>query len=157
LEYYIGQMLRSKNSELSRNPSFINWLRQHYIDHVRGRGPLPPIRVGNQPYGIIPVMSTTSVEPNERMKLRDSIHEYKLHKILQSLYPIWKSSLPGVPGVHKEGDPGKNLLDLLSLNPLSLAFRARSVMGPVFLKNLVQFKNQGKLTAAQAKTLQDVL
>ncbi len=155
LEYYIGQMLRSSDSGKSHNPSFIRWLRQHYIDHVRGRGPLPPIRIGDQPYGITPVMPTISVEPTRTDVYRDSIHEFRFHKMVQRLYPIWQSSLTGVPSVHKEGDPGKNLLDLLSLNPLSLAFRARSVMGPVFLRNLVKLKNQGKINTGQERILQD--
>jgi hypothetical protein len=32
-----------------------NFLRAHFIDFVRARGPLPAFRVGNQPYGLLPV------------------------------------------------------------------------------------------------------
>ena len=33
--------------------------REHFIRHVRGRGPLPALRVGAVPYGILPVTSLT--------------------------------------------------------------------------------------------------
>ena len=32
-----------------------NFLRAHFIDFVRARGPLPAFRVGSQPYGLLPV------------------------------------------------------------------------------------------------------
>jgi hypothetical protein len=31
--------------------------RRHFLDHVRARGPLPAIRIGDQPYGVLPVSS----------------------------------------------------------------------------------------------------
>ena len=31
--------------------------REHFRDHVRARGPLPALRVGNQPYGVLPACS----------------------------------------------------------------------------------------------------
>ncbi|WP_134741608.1 hypothetical protein [Nocardioides sp. 503] len=30
----------------------------HFADHVRGRGPLPLVRIGRQPYGVLPVSSS---------------------------------------------------------------------------------------------------
>lgn len=30
-------------------------LRQHFVDFVRARGPLPALRIGSQPYGLLPV------------------------------------------------------------------------------------------------------
>lgn len=145
-EYYIAEMLRSTSYKVSLDYEFIEWLRQHFINHVRGRGPLPPIRIGNQPYGILPVTPTLSIESISNNTTTETEHEVFFHDLLKSLYPIWRDSLPGVPGIHSKEAPGKNLLNLLSLNPLSVVFRARSVLGPVFKKNLVLFKNKGKLT-----------
>ncbi|MFD0507023.1 hypothetical protein ACFQ0G_38210 [Streptomyces chiangmaiensis] len=34
------------------------WLRSHHFGHVRARGPLPVLRVGRQPYGLLPVTAT---------------------------------------------------------------------------------------------------
>jgi hypothetical protein len=33
------------------------FLRAHFIEHVRARGPFAALRVGNQPYGLLPVAS----------------------------------------------------------------------------------------------------
>ncbi|MCC5925580.1 MAG: hypothetical protein JJU41_03375 [Bacteroidetes bacterium] len=153
-EYYIAQMLQATEFRRAANPSFMSWLRQHYMHNVRSRGPLPAIRIGNQPYGVIPVMPVVSSPPVPSDQFKDSIHEIQLKKILHQLYPVWQDSVRGVPSIHREGDPGKNLLDMLSMNPLSLVFKARSVMGPVFLQNLFFFKNKGEISANEAQILQ---
>ena len=36
--------------------------RDHFQKHVRGRGPFPPVRVGRQPYGVLPVSQLSAVE-----------------------------------------------------------------------------------------------
>lgn len=33
-------------------------VRDHWVAHVRGRGPLPLLRLGRQPYGLLPVVAT---------------------------------------------------------------------------------------------------
>lgn len=35
----------------------LTFLVQHFVEHVRGRGPLPTLRIGRQPYGVLPVTS----------------------------------------------------------------------------------------------------
>jgi hypothetical protein len=49
----------SLDSRLLRQLSSVSGgaLRDRFVDDVRARGPLPSIRVGNQPYGILPVVS----------------------------------------------------------------------------------------------------
>ncbi|MEA3218610.1 MAG: hypothetical protein QOJ19_4766, partial [Acidimicrobiia bacterium] len=39
-------------------------LRRHAVQMVRGRGPLPPLRVGRQPYGVLPVTSLQRWQPS---------------------------------------------------------------------------------------------
>ncbi|WP_063821679.1 LysM peptidoglycan-binding domain-containing protein [Nocardia pneumoniae] len=47
-------------------PGLRAWLtiRDHLIDFVRGRGPLPTIRVGRQPYGVLPVSTLDEWVPD---------------------------------------------------------------------------------------------
>ncbi|MFT3924530.1 MAG: hypothetical protein QM778_18470 [Myxococcales bacterium] len=33
-------------------------VRDHWVAHVRGRGPLPVLRLGRQPYGLLPIVAT---------------------------------------------------------------------------------------------------
>ena len=35
-------------------------VRGHFVEHVRARGPLPTVRVGNQPYGVLPTTSANN-------------------------------------------------------------------------------------------------
>ena len=47
-------------SELLSGPLAVHdALREHFVRYVRGRGPLPPVRVGDQPYGVLPVKPTS--------------------------------------------------------------------------------------------------
>ena len=51
-----GHYLESMIGSQIMSPSLLGWIRDHWADYVRGRGPYPAIRVGGQPYGILPVM-----------------------------------------------------------------------------------------------------
>ena len=44
-------------------------LAEHFRDHVRARGPLPTIRVGRQPYGVLPATSLTLWKGGETPEL----------------------------------------------------------------------------------------
>lgn len=65
LGYYIEQMLAPGYYHQSNKPK-IEWLmkpemikeaRNYFVEHVRGRGPYPAFRVGDTPYGLLPVTS----------------------------------------------------------------------------------------------------
>jgi hypothetical protein len=48
------------NTELELRPNTEPWflaVAEHYTRFVRARGPLPPLRIGRQPYGLLPVSS----------------------------------------------------------------------------------------------------
>ena len=48
---------RANGDQRLDNPS-LDAVRDHWVDHVRGRGPLPAMRLGRQPYGLLPVVAT---------------------------------------------------------------------------------------------------
>jgi hypothetical protein len=39
---------------------WIDWTRRHFVEHVRGGGLLPALRLGRQPYGLLPVAAEAS-------------------------------------------------------------------------------------------------
>ena len=53
-----GDLLSGENLPLETAP----WrgVRDHLVDYVRSRGPLPTLRVGRQPYGILRQPASTS-------------------------------------------------------------------------------------------------
>lgn len=48
---------RANGDKRLDNPS-LDAVRDHWVEHVRGRGPLPALRLGRQPYGILPLVPT---------------------------------------------------------------------------------------------------
>lgn len=97
--------------------------RVFHRDFVRGRGPLPVVRVGSQPYGILPV-STTS-------RWRLDRFEGGLMPILARLREKWKQSIVNVPRLGS-GAIDTTLLELLGLTPVCAGLRVRTVLESAF-------------------------
>ena len=65
------------------------------MDHVRGRGSLPAFRIGNSPYGVLPVSSLTRWTAGEAAGQLDQ----ELPTLLRRLLPGWTSQTGNVPRV----------------------------------------------------------
>jgi hypothetical protein len=67
-EYFLRHMMTGEilkeDKEFPGGMDFDIW-RRHFIDFVRARGPLPALRVFNQPYGFLPVTSLEHWVPKE--------------------------------------------------------------------------------------------
>src|SRR5205085_10747099 len=80
------------------------WARGHFIDYVRAIGPLPTLRVGKQPYGVLPVTSLKNWKPKtgqEQQYARDTA----LHGLLLKLCALWRSKSSQTPRVGRGADP----------------------------------------------------
>ena len=139
LRYLLPEIVGEKNLER---------LAEHYIAFVRASGPLPAIRVGDQPYGILPVTSI-------RSKSADCPHGWvasaldnggntdwvpfdaQLHTILVQLHQkwfAWAQDSGRVPRVRKEtDDPDAELLQILAMEPLSISYRTRPFVDERFV------------------------
>ncbi|MFE5942796.1 hypothetical protein [Streptomyces sp. NPDC056480] len=105
-------------SDAERRAAHERWVavRNHLADHVRSRGPLPTVRVGRQPYGILPVTALDEWVPD-----RDDGVDALLLPWLQRLRHHWRAALtPGwVPRV-TDGTPADWLAtDILTRLPVS--------------------------------------
>jgi hypothetical protein len=101
--------------------------RIFHRDFVRGRGPLPALRIGSQPYGILPV---SSVERRWKTERGDSF-EAALLLILERLRRRWRQCLEKVPRIGS-GPIDDALKELLASSPVSFALRVRSVISSGF-------------------------
>ncbi|MFC9392617.1 hypothetical protein ACFTWS_05550 [Streptomyces sp. NPDC057027] len=112
------------------------WLRRHHYENVRARGPLPVLRVGRQPYGLLPVTATA------RWRADAPEHEPSglagLHRVLGVLRPFWEvgvGTLPRVGGPDQPGEtlpvpkPERDVLRALGMAPVSATVQVRSVQG----------------------------
>jgi hypothetical protein len=127
--YYLEQVMSPTFSR-----SQVNAFRRHFIDHVRGRGPLPALRVGNQPYGLLPVTTLDGLvlEPAEEETPREAGALDLLRK-LRDLF--WKPATARVPNVEAGGDPDSTLLEILGMDGSSLEIAGRPVFGGYYFRN----------------------
>jgi hypothetical protein len=116
----------------------IDAVRAHFVDHVRACGPLPVLRIGNQPYGLI------VATPLSRWQPRGADAPAGLVSLLNRARPLWAASTPNVPRVHRAGDrpSTEELLAVLSVQPFSLTYRGRSVLGPDYVEAAWRFIRQ---------------
>ena len=106
------------------------WLRRHFIDHVRPLGPLPALRVGSQPYGVLPITLGRALEPTdaaggELMSLLDKLRQGPFDAALAELPRVTE---PGAEGI----------LKVLSRGPVTRQVAARPLFGRQHLRNLYQ-------------------
>jgi hypothetical protein len=79
--YYLGELLDS-----STLPALdIGAIRSHYLRFVRGRGTLPALRVGRQPYGVLPVVPLGRWTADGAAPTVDG-----LARLLQRTRPLWQ-------------------------------------------------------------------
>ena len=139
--------------------------RWFFTNHVGGRGALPAIRIGGQPYGVLPTTAFSritwlnegyrgkapSVPGNQPLFLA------QLYALLGKIGPDWTTMSQGASWVGKAGDPHQILLDIIGLHPASVEFYSRYAQTVPELWNLTNLANFGSSFAkALAEVLQQV-
>ena len=144
--YFLLQMLwvGEKTNESPLTDDDIAWARSYFIDYVRASGPLPTIRFGKQPYGILPVTSFNAWQPpagQQSLYTRD----IALRDFLIRLRDIWQRNYPEIPRLGRTDDTDqvkgidKDLAEVLSMEGLSSSYSIRNLMGRHYLEHLWVF------------------
>lgn len=103
------------------SPQDIANTRAFFTRYVSGRGPLPALRIGEQPYGILPITAFDRLN----WFVKDSQKGYlgQLYTVLKRIDDDWKPLVERVSYLGKRGgDPHQILLDVLGLHPGSAEF-----------------------------------
>ncbi len=132
------------------SPETLGRARSFFNSYVSGRGPLPAIRIGNQPYGILP---TTAFGRLEWMNLEahgDFLFQpdHGTFKFLKDLYQLlvrienswnhqFRESVAHVAQTSTE--VYKTLLEVLHLHPTSVEFHRR------YLESLIEISNAASM------------
>lgn len=159
LGYFMQSMLNDVLPDADRVK-----LRDHFTQNVVGRGPLAAIRVGNQPYGIIPTSAFAKwnypPRPTNREVRMLSAEDVFADDFLSHLYAFlryfegeWQKFVPNLPTIHQQGDAGANLMSVLGLNPSSVEFYQRIGYSLDYLKNLEAFNWGGKYMGDVVNTI----
>jgi len=118
---------------------YTRWFFNHFVS---GRGMVPAIRIGRQPYCILPTSAFTRIQwvfGQDRLSYTDYSHRFqeqrgtafkdwlwKFKLVLDQLYSIWRKQSDAVARVgEKDGDPHQMLLDIVGLHPDSVEFHQR--------------------------------
>src|SRR5215216_5085352 len=143
--YFLLQMLGvGRPNESPLLDEDIAWARNHFIQFVRANGPLPALRIGRQPYGVLPVTSLDAWKPRageESQSSRDSA----LAAFLRRLRNIWRRNFIEVPRLGRSPDTAqesgfvKDLGEVLSMDGLSSNYSMRHLMGRHYLEHLWVF------------------
>jgi hypothetical protein len=121
----IGQLLVPAEFDATRDGPIADLLARafdfaddHVRDHVRAGGPLPVLRIGAQPYGLLPVTdpSRWRAQPGEP----DGTTVAELVDLLGRLRSFWSVAADQTPKLDQAGaaDVGGNLADILGLGPV---------------------------------------
>ena len=109
----------------------VPWLRDHWVDHVRGRGPFRPGESADQPYGILPVLCGIAVDP--------ATPEEYLEVVLRTTRTFRDQSIPDVTRLRLESpDSDRDLVQALATLPHPERFAVRGVVGRSTLNALAQ-------------------
>lgn len=117
--YYFERLLHPvlDDGAIRRTRSFFN-------QYVSGRGPVPALRIGRQPYGVLPVTPFRNLGWVRQLVHRtdaDTAYLNRLYELVLKLDDFWRELAGAVPQVGRPGDPDpqKTLLKILGLHPLS--------------------------------------
>lgn len=129
--YFLSQMLGDDNP---LDDGGIDWLRDHFINHVRANGPLPTLRVGKQPYGVLPVTALKSLKRAE-----GEFTDGKLWEYLRRLREIWRRNLKNAPRLGASDDVDKDMAEVLSMDGVSSSYSIRHLMGRHYAQHFWSF------------------
>ena len=140
LGFYFATMMKPVLDDTSQDR-----LRSFFTTHVTGRGPIPAIRVGNQPYGVLLTSDFSKWQWSRQEPVFGTPFLSMLQRVLNHYQNIWKSlgsqlMYTGKPGV----DPSEVLINILGLQPGSASFYQRNAFSTEQLYNNDQFQTGGR-------------
>ena len=144
LGFYFATMLHPVLSDNAQET-----LRNFFTANVTGRGALPAIRVGDQPYGVLLTSDFTNwnlgqgrvpgnIPPGNIPFLQETLN------LLRYYSSIWTAQIPALNFAGKPGtDPSTVLMDILGLQAGSVEFYQRNGYSTDDIRNQANFQ-QGK-------------
>jgi hypothetical protein len=126
--------------------------RNFFERYVSGRGAIPALRIGRQPYGILPATALSKMawfvrRPDTTVFIPTFLG--RLWGVLKLMDADWKGMSDDVSFAGKPGsDPHKTLLDIVGLHPVSAELSQRWLESLVALYNRMNLEGFGALVAA---------
>ncbi|SDB81775.1 hypothetical protein GA0111570_103341 [Raineyella antarctica] len=110
-------------------PATIEAARRVHRDDVRGAGHAPAVRIGAQPYGLLPVTDLQAWQP------RDGDLTATLVPVVRNALARWLRASDGLPHVRAQDDVSDDqLLEMLGTAPFATGIRARPAVDGTLLR-----------------------
>ena len=144
--YYLEQMIGLGDANGSQPGMFsperidvnAEWARQHFVDHVRAGGPLPTIRIGKQPYGLLPVTALDFWGPTpEDGKLASK--DVEVVALIRRLQHYWSDESRTAPRMGNHSDPDLDFGEVFGMDALSKDYSIRNIFGLFYTQELFEF------------------
>ena len=130
--------------------------RRFFIDHVSGAGRAPAIRIGRQPYGVLPVTAfdrTAWLRPEADHPQADRFL-IEVKRILDDMEGRFRKFAAGVAQAGGGDAPQQTLLDILGLHPASVEFHSRYGQSAAQIASLLGIGGLTWSSLAQGPSLQ---
>lgn len=127
-------------------------IRQHFVKFANARGPLPSLRIGNLPYGVLPVSKFRAWIPSaedwiwraesEKQRSQWVPADRGLHAVLTKLFNLFleiATNPDAIPRMGTTDDPDRELLQVLAMEPNSFSYRAKHVVPDDYINQLLWF------------------
>jgi hypothetical protein len=126
--YYLGELLDSGGPSAAT----IDAIRSHYLNFVRGQGTLPTLRIGRQPYGLLPTLPLANWSTDGASPTVDA-----LAQLLGRVRPLWEFGT-GVPLTASEGPAfDQAFAAAMSTDAVARAYAIRSVIADLTIDPLI--------------------
>ena len=144
--YYLEQMMGLGDFNGQQPGAFpeaeidanLEWAQQHFVDHVRAGGPLPTLRAGKQPYGILPVtaLDLWGATPEDgKLASRDAA----VVALVRRLQDYWSDESRTAPRMGNHTDPDIDFAEVFAMDGLSTSYAIRNIFGLFYTQELFEF------------------
>ncbi|MEP6492957.1 MAG: hypothetical protein ABJF01_09790 [bacterium] len=112
------------------NDATLTDTRNHARQHLRPAGAYPVLRIGKQPYGVLPVVASRTNTPG------DTPFEGKLNFWIGRLESMWRMAAAShAPRMGRSPNVDNDLVELLQRTPVSGTYQYRAAVDPVMAGN----------------------
>src|ERR1700687_5182613 len=135
------------------NDATVDNARWFFTNYVSGRGQVPAVRIGGQPYGVLPTTAFSRIQwLNERPEIGvfSTRNQFlaRLYAILRKIDIVWTAFSKNVSDIARSDfgrspDAHQILLDIIGLHPASVEFYSRYAESLTELYNVVNLSGVG--------------
>ena len=144
LGYYLDTLLDPFATD-----DMVDLARDHAARYLQPFGPYAALRVGSQPYGVLPVVAMEHFKAD-----RPEGVEAALHRFLLVAWWYWQDGIRDLPYMGRSSDPDDDLFKLLQQTPVSSSARFRRALDTETVSNTDGLK---QLAMVQADILRSLV